>query len=930
MVRATETFAADFEFDRKDLLGKGAWGEVFRGRQVSLNRPVAIKILKKELTEDADFVKRFRREAETLAKLAAENIVQVYSAGEFQGSHFFIMEFVQGAPLSKFIERQHKFSPQEITYVGISVARAFRAAWNSPAKIVHRDIKPANIMVSVTSSIIAPMRTSSVSVGGDPATYGGESMAVASSNILDATIKVMDFGLAKLVQEGEKDATMVGTVIGTPKYISPEQGMGNPADVRSDIYSLGIVLYEMATGQIPFQGETAVSMIRHHIYDTAVTPSTLNPSIAPGLEAIIMKCVQKDPNKRYQNPNQLLEDLTAFQAQGIPKWSTPPALPDSPATPNNNAVTNTAPTTSTGTTNVIVPPVPEDPTAKEIEALFKKAQELVNENKLDEALELLKQILVKAPQHIQARALMDDVTRKIDEREKLRLVEAFKSDPLAKIENPYNIEQKRFNSTLGLMDENRYSEAKEIINKMIEKEDSLVSPGAIFYLMRMLGREKATNHITEANRLFGQLKNLYQDSEFVALADKLIKDLQLAAEQEAYDRLMDKVNKSSDLEVKEKLLVDFIAANQSNRFLDKVKELLEDIRRQLKDAQVSRYKEMIALAQKQRTDKQFEPAIATLEKARALTSDQTEIDALLAEIELEYLRYRGIEPLTTERDPISKSFLKIRTLKDGAEMVLVPAGEFTMGAEDGQPNEKPSRKANAGVFYIDAYEVTNALFAKFVQESGYRTSAEREGRGWVYSDGALEEITGASWKNPKGLPAPTPAGATADRAVGTQAGDGGIDKIMDHPVVQVSYEDALAYAQWANKRLPKEEEWEKSARGANAAKYPWGDNWLVQGCNYIEIGIEATVAVGKYPSDKSPYGCFDLAGNAAEWTDSVYEQSGGAPVRTIRGGSWINEASYTRTSCRRPGSVPMTRSGFWANYVGFRCVLEPVRQTGTK
>jgi len=191
----------EFELDRQKLIGKGAWGEVYLGRQKSLNRPVAIKILKKELTSDEDFVKRFRREAETLAKLIDEHIIQVYSAGEYEGSYYFIMEYVQGQPLSKLVEQGRKFTVNEIVYVGESVAKALKAAWESPAKIVHRDIKPSNIMVSYTSSLIAPIiQQKNVS----------ESVAFRDVNILESKVKVMDFGLAK-ISEGDKEATMVGT-----------------------------------------------------------------------------------------------------------------------------------------------------------------------------------------------------------------------------------------------------------------------------------------------------------------------------------------------------------------------------------------------------------------------------------------------------------------------------------------------------------------------------------------------------------------------------------------------------------------------------------------------------------------------------------------------------------------------------------------------
>lgn len=310
-----EKTIGEFELFTDKLIGKGAWGDVYHGRQKSLDRPVAIKILKKDLTQDESFVNRFKRESATLAKMSDDHIVHVYSAGEYEGSYYFIMEYVEGQPLSSFIEQGHKFSTDEIIYVAESVARSLKAAWESSAKIVHRDIKPSNIMVASSGSCIKSPGELSAS----------PKLGIKDINILQSKIKVMDFGLAK-VSEGGKDATMAGTVIGTPKYISPEQGLGTAVDIRSDIYSLGIVIYEMATGRIPFDSETAISMIRHHINDTAMVPSKFNPNIPHDLEKIIMKCIHKEPERRYAEPQQLLEDLLAFKQQRPPVYASSAAI----------------------------------------------------------------------------------------------------------------------------------------------------------------------------------------------------------------------------------------------------------------------------------------------------------------------------------------------------------------------------------------------------------------------------------------------------------------------------------------------------------------------------------------------------------------------------------------------------------------------------
>src|SRR3989339_84731 len=484
---ATEIIAGDFELDRAKLLGKGAWGEVFIGRQVSLNRPVAIKILKKELTADPDFVRRFRREAECLAQLAEEHIIQVYALGEYEGSPYFIMEFVQGVSLAECMKNNRIFPIEDIIHVAVSVTKAFKAAWNSPAQIVHRDIKPANIMVSFTSSIISPSPEKQEK---------SASLMSSTINIKDAQVKVMDFGLAKLALSGDSDheATMVGTVIGTPKYISPEQGMGNAADIRSDIYSLGIVLYEMATGKIPFEGESAMSMIRHHIYDTAMMISQNMASFPPGMEAIIMKCIQKAPEKRYQTPAKLLEDLDAFEknkplvhaeidparaaASGVDATMLAPSFIiyqkrkkkifttaaivsgvvvlaglalwqpwKKPEPPPRVAAHNTTDmgVPISGTIEAparITPPednqaTPEDPVLAEVKELYAKAYGLYQQAQYDESKVVLEEILTKKDDYNPAVTLLSEVRKKIDERnEKLRLIEAMITDTLKSLDEP--------------------------------------------------------------------------------------------------------------------------------------------------------------------------------------------------------------------------------------------------------------------------------------------------------------------------------------------------------------------------------------------------------------------------------------------------------------------------------------------------------------
>jgi formylglycine-generating enzyme required for sulfatase activity len=267
---------------------------------------------------------------------------------------------------------------------------------------------------------------------------------------------------------------------------------------------------------------------------------------------------------------------------------------------------------------------------------------------------------------------------------------------------------------------------------------------------------------------------------------------------------------------------------------------------------------------------------------------------------------------------------------DGAEMVLVPAGEFWMGSTRGEADraidgckrvgykedfckehedELPRHRVALDSFYIDRYEVTNALFGRFVRATGYRTTAEREGWGWVVKDkdGKWQgvKIDGAMWRSPGGP--------------GTSAGS-------DHPVVQVARDDANAYCKWAGKRLPTEAEWEKAARGTDGRRYPWGDGWEPAKANG-DMSVRTTRPVGSYPGGVSPYDAHDMAGNVWEWVADWYDKDyyknspernpmGPAPAEhgVLRGGSWTY-APFGLRPAVRVDSTPDHR----LNDVGFRC-----------
>ena len=249
-------------------IGSGGMADVYKAKDHVLNRLVAIKVLKQEYSTDATFVKKFRVEAQSAAGLSHPNIVNVYDVGEDDGVYFIVMELVQGITLKNYIDMKGKLDIREALNISVQIASGLSAAHEN--RIIHRDIKPQNIIMS-----------------------------------RDGKVKVTDFGIAKVADS----TTVTTTAAGTVHYISPEQARGGYSDERSDIYSLGITMYEMVTGRVPFEGETNVAVALMHIQSEITPPRQLEPSIPVSFEKIILKCTQKKPERRYASARELIADL---------------------------------------------------------------------------------------------------------------------------------------------------------------------------------------------------------------------------------------------------------------------------------------------------------------------------------------------------------------------------------------------------------------------------------------------------------------------------------------------------------------------------------------------------------------------------------------------------------------------------------------------
>ena len=260
-------FIAD-RYEVISKIGAGGMSDVYKAKDHVLGRFVAIKVLKPEFSEDVGFVSKFHTEAQSAAGLEHPNIVNIYDVGSEDGLHYIVMEYIEGITLKTYIEKKGRLTFKEAVSIAIQVGRGIEAAHNK--NIVHRDIKPQNIMIST-----------------------------------EGKVKVMDFGIARAATSN----TIHSDVMGSVHYSSPEQARNGFIDGKSDIYSLGIVMYEMVTGRVPFDGDTTVSIAIQHLQEEMVPPSAYAPDLPVSLEKIILKCTQKSPSRRYQNIGDLIQDL---------------------------------------------------------------------------------------------------------------------------------------------------------------------------------------------------------------------------------------------------------------------------------------------------------------------------------------------------------------------------------------------------------------------------------------------------------------------------------------------------------------------------------------------------------------------------------------------------------------------------------------------
>jgi serine/threonine-protein kinase len=276
----------------EEKIGRGAMAEVFKARHPILDRQVAIKLLHVFLNDKTDILNRFQLEARNIAALAHPNIIQIHDFDREKDRYFMVMELIDGISLKQLIKDKQvagKLMPlAESLRIASHVGNAL--AYAHARGVVHRDVKPANVLLDY-----------------------------------DQRVVLADFGLARLTSSPQLTST--GAIIGTPAYMSPEQGIGQSGDARSDIYALGAMLYHLVTGQIPFNGETPVAIIYKHVNASLPSPRTINPDIPASLEAVILRAMEKSPDKRFQSAEDLVAALDHIETGDFPRREEPALRP---------------------------------------------------------------------------------------------------------------------------------------------------------------------------------------------------------------------------------------------------------------------------------------------------------------------------------------------------------------------------------------------------------------------------------------------------------------------------------------------------------------------------------------------------------------------------------------------------------------------------
>lgn len=784
-------------------IGSGGMGEIYRARRLHIGDTVAVKVLRPDVIENEKTRQRFYREARAAAMLHHPNAVVIHDFGEdTDGTAYIVMELLVGRSLRQLLIDEGTISATRAYDVIRQACAALDAGHRNG--IVHRDIKPDNIYLLDSH---------------DDADH----------------IKILDFGIAKLHDKAldtmsieEQRLTNVGTVIGTPHYMSPEQCQGEEADARSDIYGLGVVLYELLTGVVPFVAKTPTGVAIKHVTEKPRPLRELNPAVTPAIENAVLRALEKEPGARPQTALELAREFdVALKKETKYEGSTEvlsatgkqsasakaladdhrgtDILPQATATGGQRKVE--APPQSYDTmvaaplTSEIVPKPATEPIAGAGTELLQKPNETVEQSlgAVDLKTQVIESANVTAPQAKQAepprttKVTADEKPVQAPTKQIGAQTDALRTDPFGNTQK------------LGQKPETSSPKSED---KKADKKDKAAKAGA------EVKAEKSKPAAVSATPAPPVIK---------AVTTKVTDPVPAKSRTPLFIGLGGLL-----------LVLAVLGAWLLGGSKDKT-----------------------------------ETPSATASSSPASTNNAATTSSANSE------------------------FPAPSGLSAPEGMVYVLGGVLRVGNDNGEENERPAHVATIKPFFIDRTEITNEQYQKFIEAAGHPAPP--------------------SW-NGNRFPA------------GTES----------LPVTDVTWEDASAYAKWAGKRLPTEEEWEFAARGLNEKLiYPWGEDWRDDAANVMkgETDKRELMPVGQFPNGVSPFGAVDLIGNAWEWTASDYKEYPGGKVeplpgfsnlKVLRGGSYQSLVGKVTATTRRGwpagrANWPKARTPDYGQ-TGFRCV----------
>ncbi len=913
-------------------LGSGGMGDVYRATRLLIGDTVAIKILHTHLARDAQAAERFRREAVTATQLRHKNIVALYDVGISTAHNvpFILMELAEGFSLRQIINQYRVLPLDFIVTVTAQVCAALDEAHR--LGIVHRDIKPENIIANQTAN--------------------------------GWHVKVLDFGIAKLYNQADSGLTQDGSAMGTPQYMSPEQCLGEPLDGRSDLYSVGILLYEMMAGTVPFKSPVASAIAVHQVQTPPIPPRSLNPNIAPQVELVILRLLDKRREMRPQTASQLAREMIqaatiAFKA-GLTDVSAMPIsapnvkpefdsvgeieiekTPTSHLLSSEILVGDESNETALGESSDHISEIGQlqnkiklgkkrknisNASISEATAQKDEPENILEENPEQSVTEILEvssphfseEILVEEDKSLSemsediedeysANKTSDSATTAVTEVfEKLQFAE---NDSTADVVKLSNIETDVFNyneKTASFAD----LFAEETKQKPTTKEIEKIEHSSLIL------------DESENNEVFSDISNMslvFEDAEHIL--DELFPDekkqdnqsIEISQPTEIFEisrpisvpneSLPEFENSSSDVLAKFKAETVF-----SNEAQDQKSENSFEIGSNesvsenfLTNQIISLPKESVSPTKTPMVpETQAKTEVAPVFSPEIQSGENSKKPLIFAAIGIfsfVFLAgaavfglwfFSGNKP-TAETISNSKSDKNVNSLSKTdqntppAGMAYVTGGEFMIGSDTGDEYSRPAHKVSVKPFFIDLTEVTNEDYKKFVD--------------------AANQKPPPGWSNnnfPEGK--------------------------AKFPVTGVDWDDASAYAKWAGKRLPTEEEWEFAARGTDNRIYPWGNDWKKEFAN-ADKQTNGMTEVGKFMG-KSPFGLSDMSGNAWEWTatDAKAYPNGKSFVselvepKIIRGGYWGSGKDVAAAYGRRAYGARDEAAGY--GNTSFRCVKD--------